>query len=67
MFNSCDPFTSPLGLHKAMDCAQSAPSEEFLGFSERGYLIDSLRGCFVTEALIDLRMHFVLGNLDKMV
>ena len=33
-------------------------SEEFLGPSETGDLMDSLRGCLLSEALIDLRIHF---------
>lgn len=36
----------------------SALSEEILGLSERGDLIDSLRGCLAIEALIDRGMHF---------
>lgn len=36
----------------------SAPSEEILGPSERGDLIDSLLGCLLSEALIDSGMHF---------
>lgn len=36
----------------------SSPSEEILGPSERGDLIDSLLGCLLREALIDRGMHF---------
>lgn len=49
---------APLDVHEAMDCEPLAPSKEFLGLSESGDLIDSHRGCFVSEALIDLGMHF---------
>lgn len=43
----------------------STPSEEFLGLSEAGDLIDSFRGCFVNEALIDLGMHFERPDVDS--
>lgn len=33
-------------------------SDEFLGPSEMGDFMDSLRGCLVNEALIDRGMHF---------
>lgn len=33
-------------------------SEEFLGPSETGDLMDSLRGCLLKEALIDRGIHF---------
>ena len=36
----------------------STPSDEFLGLSEIGDLMDSLRGCLLSEALIDRGMHF---------
>lgn len=36
----------------------SALSEEILALSERGDLIDSLRGCLAIEALINRGMHF---------
>lgn len=49
-------FIAPLDVHEAMDFEQSAPSEEFLGLSESD-LMDSLRVCFVREALIDPRIH----------
>lgn len=34
-------------------------SDEVLGLSEIGDLMDSLRGCLVSEALIDRGMHFM--------
>lgn len=46
-------------------CATSVPSTEFLGLSEIGDLIDSLRGCLFSEALIDLRMHFERPEVDS--
>lgn len=36
----------------------STPSDEFLGLSEVGDLMDSHRGCLVKEALIERGMHF---------
>lgn len=43
----------------------SIPSEEFLGFSETGDLIDSLLGCLLSEALTERRMHFVRPEFNS--
>lgn len=40
-------------------------SDEFLGPSEMGDLMDSLRGCLVNEALIDRGMHFECPEGDS--
>lgn len=40
-------------------------SDEFLGPSEIGDLMDSLRGCLVSEALIDRGMHFECPEDDS--
>lgn len=41
----------------------SVASDEILDTSERGDLIDSLFGCVLKEALMDLGMHFKLTEL----
>lgn len=46
-------------------CEPLTPSEEFLGLSEAGDLIDSLRSCFVSEALIERGMHFDRPEVDS--
>lgn len=46
-------------------CEPSAPSEEVLGLSEAGDLIDSHRGCLLSEALIDRGMHFDRPEVDS--
>lgn len=43
----------------------TTPSEEFLGRSDKGDLRDSLRGCFVSEALIDIGMHLERPDEDS--
>ena len=40
-------------------------SEELLGPSEMGDLMDSLRGCLLNDALIDRGMHFVCPEDDS--
>ena len=56
---------APLDTHGDMVLELSTPSEEFLGLSDIGDLIDSLRGCFASEALIDLGMHFERPEVDS--
>lgn len=56
---------APLDTLGEMVFEPSSPSEEFLGLSEAGDLIDSLRGCLVSEALIDLGMHFERPEVDS--
>lgn len=55
----------PLDTVGVQICTPSTPSEEFLGLSEIGDLIVSLRGCLFSEALIDLRMHFDRPEVDS--
>ena len=43
----------------------STLSEEFLGFSETGDLIDSLLGCLLSEALIERGMHLVRPEFNS--
>lgn len=40
-------------------------SDDFCGLSERGDLIEFLRGCLTTEALIDRGMHFDFLRIDS--
>lgn len=54
----------PLDALEVMICELSAPSEEFLGLSDTGDLIDSLRGCLLNEALIDRGIHFEPPEFD---
>ncbi|KAK9043335.1 hypothetical protein V6N11_071680 [Hibiscus sabdariffa] len=44
---------SPLDMLINAERELSIPSEEFLGLSETGDLIDSLLGCLLREALIE--------------
>lgn len=48
----------PSDMLGVMVCELSAPSEEILGPSETGDLIDSLLGCLLSETFIDNGMHF---------
>ncbi|KAK8697954.1 hypothetical protein V6N13_114086 [Hibiscus sabdariffa] len=50
---------SPLDMLINAERELSIPSEEFLGLSETGDLIDSLLGCLLREALIERGMDFV--------
>ncbi len=40
-------------------------SEDFRGLSKMGDLIDSLLGCLLIEAFIDLGMHFECPEVDS--
>jgi len=46
-------------------CELSTPSEEFLGLSETGDLIDSHRAGLLNELLIDRGIHFECPEFDS--
>lgn len=56
---------APLDAQWVLICAPSTPSEEFLGLSEIGDLIDSPRCCLLSDALIDLGMHFERPEVES--